>query len=111
MSSLLVSVSAVMMLSRQPVRSSVKSVRSPRIVARRTLLGKLHFRAVVQSVDTVIHDGFTYIKPREDGGPLSIDWPWFDHANRDRRIRIHLIDVRARCTDLDSGSRNNDRIL
>ena len=81
MSSLLVSVSAVMMLSRQPVRSSVKSVRSPRIVARRTLLGKLHFSAIIQSVDTVAYDGFTQFKPGKDGRLFSINWPRFDHTN------------------------------
>ena len=76
-----VSVPAMMMLSRRSVRSSRPSMRPFRTVNRRTLLGKLHFRAVIQSVDTVIHDGFTQFKSRKDGGLLSIDWSRFDHTN------------------------------
>ena len=51
------------------------------IVTDGTLLGKLHFRAVIQSVDTVVHHGFTHIKSGKNGGSLSIDWSRFDHPN------------------------------
>lgn len=81
MSSLLVSVSAMMMLPRRSIRSPGKSVRPFRAWIRQTLLRKLDFGAVIQSIDSVAHNGFTQLESGKDRGPLTVDGSRLDHAN------------------------------
>jgi hypothetical protein len=81
MAALLVSRPATMMLSRRSVRSSGKSMGLSGIIIRRTLFGKLHFCAVIQPVDTIVHYGLHHFEAGKDGGLLAVNRSRFNHPN------------------------------